>query len=76
MQDRAYGYIKIKLEEAIREKGLSKNKVSHFSEMQRTQLNTYCKGDIQRVDLVVLARICYALNCTVQDILEYIPPEK
>ena len=76
MQDREYGYIKIKLEKVIRESGLSKNKVSHFSEMQRTQLNTYCKGDIQRVDLVVLARICYALNCTVQDILEYIPPEK
>ena len=75
MQDREYGYIKIKLEKVIRESGLSKNKVSHFSEMQRTQLNTYCKGELQRVDLVVLARICHTLNCKVQDVLEYVPPQ-
>ena len=55
MQDREYGYIKIKLEKVIRESGLSKNKVSHFSEMQRTQLNTYCKGELQRVDLVAVS---------------------
>ena len=76
MQDREYGYIKIKLEKVIRESGLSKNKVSHFSEMQRTQLNTYCKGELQRVDLVVLARICHTLNCKVQDVLEYVPPQR
>ncbi|TCL43013.1 helix-turn-helix domain-containing protein [Harryflintia acetispora] len=75
MQDREYGYIKIKLEKVIRESGLSKNKVSHFSEMQRTQLNTYCKGELQRVDLVVLARICHTLSCKVQDVLEYVPPQ-
>lgn len=28
-----------------------------------------------RVDLAVLSRICHALDCRVEDILEYIPPQ-
>ena len=76
MQDKAFGTIKINLEEVIQRKGLSKNKVANRAQMQRTQFNNYCKGNIQRVDLAILTRICSALDCQVADILEYIPPEQ
>ena len=39
-----YGTIKIKLDELIKQKGISKNKLSHKAEMQRTQINNYCKN--------------------------------
>ncbi len=71
-----FGYIKIKLNELIKEKGISKNKLSHRAEMQRTQINQYCKGEITRLDTAVLARICSALNCKIEDLLEYIPTEE
>ncbi|MBQ6012466.1 MAG: helix-turn-helix transcriptional regulator [Firmicutes bacterium] len=32
------------------------------------------KNDVQRVDLSVLARLCYALDCDLSDIIEYIRP--
>ena len=34
-----YGTIRIKLDELIRKAGISKNKLSHRAEMQRTQIN-------------------------------------
>ena len=70
-----YGTIRIKLDQLLQESGLSKNKFSQRAEMQRTQLNNYCKNEVTRLDVDVLARICTVLNCTLADLLEYIPPE-
>ncbi len=71
-----YGKIRIKLDKLLKESGLSKNKFSQRSEMQRTQLNNYCKNEVTRLDIDVLARICTVLNCQISDLLEFIPPEK
>ena len=70
-----YGRIIIHLEELIQASGLSKNKVSQRAEMQRTQLNNYCKNEVARVDLAVLARLCHVLGVGIDELLEYRPPE-
>jgi putative transcriptional regulator len=74
MENSEYGYVKIRLNELIKEKKVSKNKLATKAQMQRTQLNNYCKEKMQRVDLAIIARICYALDCEVADVLEYVPP--
>ena len=71
-----YGTIRIKLDELIRKAGISKNKLSHRAEMQRTQINHYCNNEITRLDVDVLARICTVLDCKIEDLLEFIPPEE
>lgn len=68
-----YGTIRIKLDELLKASGLSKNMLSHRAEMQRTN---YCKNEITRLDIDVLARLCTVLNCEIGDLLEFIPPEK
>lgn len=70
-----YGKIKIHLDELIARSGLSKNKVSQRAEMQRTQLNNYCKNEVTRLDTAVLARLCTVLGCEIGELLEYVPPE-
>ena len=59
----AHGVIRIKLDDLLKESGLSKNKLSHRAEMQRTQINNYCNNKISRVDMDVLARICTVYGC-------------
>lgn len=71
-----YGTIRIKLDALIKEKGISKNKLSHRAEMQRSQINNYCNNKITRLDIDVLARICTVLNCNIGDLLEFTPPEE
>ena len=71
-----YGTIRIKLDELIQKSGISKNKLSHRAEMQRTQINHYCNNEITRLDIDVLARICTVFDCQIGDLLEFIPPEK
>lgn len=71
-----YGKIVIKLDELIKKSGISKNKLSHKAEMQRTQINNYCKNKITRLDIDVLARICAVLDCKIEDLLEFVPSDE
>lgn len=71
-----YGVIQIKLSGLIKKSGMSKNMLSHRTEMQRTQINRYCRNDITRLDVDVLARLCTVLDCEIGELLEFIPPQK
>lgn len=71
-----YGSIRIHLDALIQRAGISKNKLSHKAEMQRTQINQYCNNTITRLDVDVLARICTVLQCEIGDLLEFVPPEE
>ena len=70
-----YGTIRIKLDELIHKAGISKNKLSHRAEMQRSQINHYCNNEITRLDIDVLARLCTVLDCQIGDLLTFIPPK-
>ena len=75
MIDVNYGHIRLKLADIMKEQNISINKLAFRAEMQRTQLKAYMKNDIQRLDTAVLARLCYALECTLDELIEYIPPQ-
>lgn len=75
MNEQDFGHIKIKVNELIEAKGISKNKLAHRAEMQRSQLNQYCNNEITRLDTAVLARLCTALDCKIEDILEFVPAD-
>lgn len=71
MKDVDYGHIHLNIKQLMTEQNISINKLACRAEMQRTQLKMYMNEDIQRVDLAVLARLCYALDCDLCDIMEY-----
>ncbi len=60
MKDIAYGQIRLKLQEIMNEQNISINKLAFRAEMQRSQLKSYIKNDVQRIDISVLARLCFA----------------
>ncbi|MFG6346254.1 MAG: helix-turn-helix transcriptional regulator [Lachnospiraceae bacterium] len=68
--------MKIHLAEILEEKNISLNQLSFRTEMQRTQLRNYRDNKIQRLDIDILKRLCYVLECSLTDLIEYIPPEE
>ena len=69
----SWGCIDIVLDQYMKEKNISKNSLIADADLQYTQLLAYCRNDVQSPDLLVLARICSALDCDISDILKYTP---
>lgn len=74
MSQTDWGRFDIVLAEYLDKHCISKNKLAAAANLQRTQLISYCKNEVQRPDLGVLARICCVLNCELNDIIKYCPP--
>lgn len=65
------GKIKFKLKEMLEQKGLTKNRLSNLSNVRFDTIQRLCKGNLSRLDLEILCRLCKALNCTIDDLIEY-----
>ena len=72
---RDHGRIKIKINEMLEKRGISKTQLTYLAFVQRGQLKKLMDGEAARVDFDVLARICHALDCKIEDILEYVPAD-
>lgn len=66
-----YGGINIKLKEFIDERKISRYKLAASINSRFEVVDKWYKNDVQKLDLDVLARICYVLNCKPEDIIEY-----
>ena len=71
-----FGSLEIRLNELLKQKGLSKNKLSHKAEMNWKQIDNYCTNTVTRLDVSVLCKLCTALDCEIQDLLVFYPPEQ
>ena len=75
MTDQDHGKIKIKIADVMKEKQISKTKLTYLAFLRLRQLNNLINEKAARVDFDVLARICNALDCKIEDILEYVPAD-
>lgn len=66
-----YGKIDVHLKEILKAKGFSRNYLSKITNTRYEVINKWYKNDVERMDLDVLARICYVLECKPDDILKY-----
>jgi len=66
-----YGKIHFKLKNILENNKISKNSLSVKSGVRFDTIQRYIKGDIVRVDLDIICKLCKALNCTIEDIIEY-----
>ncbi len=66
-----YGKVEICLKNILDKKGINRNKLSTMIAANYNLVNRYYNNKVVRIDLDIIARICYALNCEVSDILKY-----
>lgn len=75
MLDTDFGSIEIHLNELIAKQKLNRTLVSYRSEIAGAQLNRLCRGETAGINFHTLAKLCWVLDCSIGDLLEYIPPK-
>ena len=71
-----YGHVELRLKEIMDARGISRNQLAKRIDARFEVVGKWYKGEVEKMDLDILARICYALDCTAEDIIQYIPGEK
>lgn len=70
-----YGCVRVKLAEILDSRGITRNHLRTLTGVKYSVIDRYYKSDsVERVDLDFIAKVCYALNCKVEDLLEYEEP--
>ncbi|MGN0135308.1 helix-turn-helix domain-containing protein [Anaerotignum sp.] len=68
-----YGSVELRLKEIMEERGITRNQLAKLIDARFEVVNKWYQGEVEKMDLDILARICYALDCTTEDLLRYVP---
>ena len=71
-----YGHIEIHLKELLEQRQITRNALARAINTRFEVIDKWCKNNVEKLDLDVLARICYALDCTPSDIIKHIGNNK
>lgn len=63
--------IKIILDNALKSRNISRYEISKRTGIQYQIIDKYYKNKVVRYDSFVLDRICSALDCNIEEIIEY-----
>ena len=66
-----YGKISIHLKEIMDSKKMTRNYLARVSNTRFEVINKWYHNDVENMDLDILARICYVLECAPADIIRY-----
>lgn len=71
-----YGHVQVKLAEVLDSQGITRNRLRTLTGVKYDVIDRYYKGkSVEMADLDFLAKVCYVLDCKIQDLLEYVPPK-
>ena len=66
-----YGKISIHLKEIMDSKHITRNYLARVSNTRFEVINKWYNNNVEKMDLDILARICYVLECSPVDIIRY-----
>ena len=70
------GYYLFKLGDLLDSRKISINKLIRDTNTDFKVIKRMITGELVRIDIFVLSRLCDYLNCKITDIVEYIPNKK
>lgn len=70
-----YGKIDLCLKEIMDKNNITRYTLSVKCDTRFEVINKWYNNNVEKMDLDILARICYVLNCSPSDILKYNNPD-
>ena len=67
--EKNYGSVQMNLRPYMEKLGISRNALARATNTRFEVINKWYEGDVEKVDLNVLARVCYVLGCEAGDLL-------
>ncbi|MDY2590826.1 MAG: helix-turn-helix transcriptional regulator [Agathobacter sp.] len=71
-----YGTLSLRIDEILKEKGISKNQICKDLDIPRTNFNRYCRNDFQRLDVGLICKLCSYLEVEIGELIIYTPPSQ
>ena len=71
-----YGSVTINIRKYMDEKQITRNALARAVNTRFEVIDKWYHGHVEKIDADVLARICYVLDCTPGDIIEYTPGQQ
>ena len=66
-----YGKIVFSFAKVMDEKNINRNQLANRAGIRFEVADRFYCGNIERLDIDVLARVCFVLNCDVADVMAY-----
>lgn len=70
------GYYLFKLNSLLEKNNKTKNSVIVKKEIDFNSMQRLVKGNLTRIDLSIIAKLCNELDCSIEDIIEYVNERK
>lgn len=71
MQEIEFGDIDVKLDDILNERNISTYELSNKANIRFQTIKILRENQATRIDFGVLSKLCYVLDCKVEDIIEY-----
>ena len=71
-----YGRIRLRLNEMMDARGITRGALARSVNTRFEVIDKWYGSEVERIDLDVLARVCYVLGCRIDELLVYEPPAK
>ena len=70
----SYGSLHLRINEIMKEKGISKNQICKDLDIPRSNFNKYCRDEFQRLDTKLICKLCFYFDINIYDLIEYKKP--
>ncbi len=71
-----YGNIHFDIKRIMKKKNISKTQLAKLTGLHHQIIDRYYNDNVTRFDKDILAKLCFVLNCELEDIIHYEKPSK
>ena len=66
-----YGRIELTIKDVMEKRNITRGKLARLIDTRFEVVDKLYKGNLEKLDLDILARVCFVLDCNVKDLLTY-----